>query len=491
MTWCWETIKMPNAARGSPQSNPPRRQNRSCDPCRISKRRCLVPASEPGNGHVSCTNCARLGHECTFEFARSQSARARKKFNVQKSPVANDAAWAFGPALPNYTNMTDHDMLSFQGDMGVGAGFTESWPQMPSSFFDSFLSDVGLTPNLLEVEIPQGNRSWNDSCADETTEPDNHLSTLSQTQEEISSSPPTLTNRLLLLLNSSLTSKVIEDRLAKVYNVIVSSNSLRWLRHVPNSPSETQLDGSQGSSLPLTRTSNVEPQPTMLEETLCPIGPIRTISTTISEKSAKVAGPCAVSTHGDIKLLGAVRFLDHFGGLYGNNLSRFAQKASDTALKDALKVYAMQWLPVEGDGQATATLSVSNDGGTLPILDLYHESWLRAKTSLTNASGIRSFRIFYATLLFDACTAPEGSQHWNEEISSILDHAYSSLHSLSPLVRRHIQTLGPTSAYSSPLESSLESMEFFGYIRDTVSSLLGNRRCKMPEGSVKGRLGDG
>jgi hypothetical protein len=190
--------------------------------------------------------------------------------------------------------------------------------------------------------------------------------------------------------------------------------------------------------------------------------------------------PHAESTEG-MTVLGAVRFLDHFGGLYGSQLDRFARKASDSALKDVLKVFAMQWLPARDGTSNGPTAASSYETETRPsstsaMSTLYHESWLQARAALGKARNVRSFRVFYATLLFEAATAPEDSHTWDQQKSSFLDDAFNILHGLSPLIRKHIKTLGPYSHYSQALEKSLQFMEFFGYLRDTVSSLISDRR---------------
>ena len=72
-------------------SEPNRRQNSSCDPCRRSKRRCFFSSHAFDDSSTSCTHCTRLGHACTFKFAASRlNSRPRKRQRQTRSDVRSE-----------------------------------------------------------------------------------------------------------------------------------------------------------------------------------------------------------------------------------------------------------------------------------------------------------------------------------------------------------------------------------------------------------------
>ncbi|KAK5053035.1 hypothetical protein LTR84_002009 [Exophiala bonariae] len=451
-----------------------RRQNRSCDHCRASKRRCLVSSPRPDNTPVICANCARLGHECTFKFVQAQSARLSKKTSAQKTVSSDNGNWFLGPSIEN-------DPIVPGNILEVGNDLPDLWPKATLDHeFDVFLGAMGFTP---AADNPQVNPlSSHDFHMEVDSTPDKPLSTAGRILDNISTtSSQGALGRPLLLLNSSLTSGIIEESLVHIYNVVISGNSSRWMTSaITGKPPED----APGNDLWLITTSDSARSSNLVDGVLDP----QFLSGPASSDSAwRVSSrvPDAEATNG-MTLLGAVRFLDHFGGLYGNRLDRFERNTADTALKDVLKVFTMQWLSAR-DGMsdeppgASSSETEKRTPSTSAMSTLYHESWLQARAALGKARNVRSFRVFYATILFEATTAAEDSYTWDQQKSSFLDDAFNILHTLSPLLRKHTKTLGPCSRYSKALEKSLQFMEFFGYLRDTVSSLTGDRRCKLPD----------
>ena len=375
--------------------------------------------------------------------------------------------------------------------MECGNDLPEAWPNTSLTHeFDVLLGELGFTSAPLEDELPQVIHPSNQHFHIEAQNNlENPLCMDGRVLEDISTSSQDALHRPLLLLNSSLTSKIIEENLVQIYNVIVSGNSSRWLANVVSRKSS---DVDSGNDLWLTATSD----PVTLDDVEWTFDPGSMSGPTSSRSllSKSSVAPHTETIEAEMTLLGAVRFLDHFGGLYGIKLDRFARKASDAALKDVLKVFAMQWLPTReatSNGPTMAS-SLRTEAGTRSnssMSTLYHESWLQARAALGKARNIRSFRVFYATLLFEATTAPEESHSWHQQKSSFLEDAFNILRTLSPLIRKHIKTLGSCSVYSPALEKSLQFMEFFGYLRDTVSSLVGDHCCKLPDDFVAGKHG--
>lgn len=359
----------------------------------------------------------------------------------------------------------------------------ESWPEiLPANGFDFFLSEFSLTPGPLDIGLPQASKSDEASQLEGQDMPDTRSFTSGRVQNKINIPLYDALDRPLHLLNSSLTGKIIEESLAQIYNVIISGNALRWLPSIaPGNPNDMAVENDSW----LITASDASPLNTFVEGVIDPRSLLEPRSAG-DLLPAENTAPHTKTFEDGMTLLGAVRFLDHFGGLYGNQLGRFARKASDSALKEVLKAYSMQWLPARdstsaGTGMAHTPLSDARTPATSSISTLYRETWIQARNSLSNARNVRSFRVFYAILIFEAATAPEESQDWHLQKSSFLDDAFNILQCLGPLVRRHVKALGPASLYSSALEKSLQYIEDFGYLRDTVSSLVGDRRCKLPD----------
>jgi hypothetical protein len=83
--------------------------------------------------------------------------------------------------------------------------------------FDVFLGALGLTP---APELPQVNQSSShDFHIEEESTPDKPLSTAGRILDDIGTSSQDVLHRPLLLLNSSLTSGIIEESLVQIYNV--------------------------------------------------------------------------------------------------------------------------------------------------------------------------------------------------------------------------------------------------------------------------------
>ena len=179
--------------------------------------------------------------------------------------------------------------------------------------------------------------------------------------------------------------------------------------------------------------------------------------------------------------LGIVRFLDNFNDLYGNKLDPTARQIADSALEAVIMAFSCQWNPgskaPEPDSGRAASIDVTGSR-------LFFDAWLKAHSSLSEAQHIRSFRIIYATFLFSLTVVPvEASFQLKQDVDSheFLDCGLRHLCDLERLVTGYCETLGATSVYATLVESSLNIIRWFGYVRDTVSSLTSNRPCFLPD----------
>lgn len=169
-----------------------RRQYSSCDPCRHSKRRCFF--SGPGD-REACTNCRRLGHACTFDFAKSRpTLKERNRKNQSRS--SQSISGAEGVALGDFLA----PWFEEDGDDARGLDLT-----------DLLTSDIA-TPVQESSET--------------------RLSISCSPLDKIQHNPPFLAggslNSPIRLLNSKLDAAILDERLTKIYDTIITGCASRF-----------------------------------------------------------------------------------------------------------------------------------------------------------------------------------------------------------------------------------------------------------------------
>ncbi|KIW16690.1 hypothetical protein PV08_03878 [Exophiala spinifera] len=189
-----------------------------------------------------------------------------------------------------------------------------------------------------------------------------------------------------------------------------------------------------------------------------------------------------VSTTRRMRVMGAFRFLDHFSDLWGVPLSSADQKKSDEVLKAVLRAFSFQWLSSSDTKVAFGALFSTPAGRMQQEPGDFVDAWHNARSLINDSRSIYSFRVVYAALLFDTIDVPQeirGSPDNNGFENEFLDSGLDKLLALEAPLRRYCTTLGPFSEYSGLLEASLNIALWFGYLRDTVASLLTRRSCRM------------
>ncbi|ODM18785.1 hypothetical protein SI65_05402 [Aspergillus cristatus] len=369
---------------------PQRRQNSSCDPCRRSKRRCFFASPRTGDMSVACTHCKRLGHACTFDFVNSISTqkkqiRQTRARTTSSSESAAEASLGLGSADFQVGPVADNDVLASWFDLDYLQGNNEGLD----------LADLPALDAATSVEA-------------------------SETRLSLRPSLPYLAgsslNSPIRLLNSKLDASILDMRLARIHDTIVTGYA-----------------------------------------------------------------SCMMT------VLGTVRFLDHFSGLYGNRLTTAARRQSDAVLKAVLRAFSLQWLSTSEATSSTPDnlFADSHDGSQTAydtLANAFHDAWYQARLLLRNAQSTRSFRVVYATLLFDGIAIPTKAHGLTEPIVAheFLDAGLQKLCSLDALVKQYCVTLGSYSVYGALLESSLSVVRWGGYIRDIGAALTTDHRCKLP-----------
>jgi hypothetical protein len=492
-----------------------RRQNASCDPCRRSKRRCLVPHARDGETNIVCANCRRLGHRCTFNFAESRSGpRPGPNRTQRRNPTTSDESLTGdGSGLLNSVAEEITDVLTgdFQPGFSEIDDILEPWLDFNSdTFFDDRLACCPSSTDPLDasafshpqIVIPA--QTWRNAQA--LLRPNCSNTVQSLLPYEASSIVGSSLSSPISLLNSSSNATILDERLSRIYDTLLTGSTSIFL------DSDCNLHTRKRRYLIEGRSSQRSHESSPMELSVSPTGTtadssiLRPIPTNFSSppdrsprqsKAAESKTAWQASSSPDdghkMTILGAVRFLDHFGDLYGNRLDSAARRLSDEVLKEVLRVFSSQWLPtsdsqfedrsassdfgspVTPDPRKAAQASPSN-----PFLD----TWFKARSLINDARLVRSFRVMYATLLFGAIAIPKEAFDNLTEYElrhEFLDVGLQKLSFLDGLVKRHYANLGPLSEYAALMESSLNLICWFGYRCDTIAALTTDRPCRYPD----------
>lgn len=453
---------------------------------------------DDNGGRVAiCTNCFRLGHKCTYEFARARQQHQNTRKGTNKSSLANlpdgrasapaDQSW-LGTNVESPLLQTNQEHLPIQShiELDTEPDLSFPWPSSSLSPFDDVFvgfSGAGYLDELIAPAHHLANSSSTTRRSESLWAGNESPAGLQQPVDDINSSNSRITQPALLL-SSSLSDNMVGEVLARVYNSIIARNSMRWLRFDAN---------PYASSSPYKLLSN-DLRPT----TPAGSGHSNALSNFYPDHSATIQEFTAIEPYDrhnppkmtnqkpPLSLLGAVRFLDHFSDLYGNRLGNHGRKMSDSAIKATLTAYSMQWLPAQPNPQPRqcserrSFQNFWNQQGP-PIETVYCQTWNRAKDTIEKAHGLKSFRLVYATLLFDATAVPADSHKDVSFKNTLLQSAFAMLQELGEMVTQHAKNLGTSSVYAGLLESSLAVVQWLGHLRDLTSSLINPRRPRPPE----------
>jgi len=199
--------------------------------------------------------------------------------------------------------------------------------------------------------------------------------------------------------------------------------------------------------------------------------------------------------------LGVVRFLDHFGDLYGNRLDPTDHEKSDAVLKDVLHAFSTQWMAsARFNPSTTTTLNATAEANATGLIDArevtdlgssaYLETWYKARSSISQYSCIKSFRVVFSLFVFDMIAMPvQIASPERPQTSEYLDAAIRLLLFLEKKVKAYCKTLGPDSMYADLLQASLDIIRWMAFLRDTTTSIIkSDRKCLYPV-SIKSRRG--
>lgn len=493
-----------------------RRQNASCDRCRHSKRRCLVLPPEGREPGTACTNCKRLGYSCTFAFAeacknsghRRQSANAR---TVQAPPSETHAL-----------DFSDFDLTEGVQSHSDGlANWHDNNPlsETPLEFnFEDFLNfnsecfpdqfNLFTTPEITHPSLAR------------PTDRENRLRlhdgplSIEAEKSRIRPGHTSIVGRSLNspvhLLSSSWEAMLLTEHFARIYQTITAGTASIFLDYDCNLYSgryRYQFDfaiPAHSYDPAFTALSVLSHEPASMplpSKTLSPEIVNRSPSPLTSATDRLSSQPPRMhETIRTITILGAVRYLDQFGELYGNRLSPNLRSQSDQILKQVLRTFSFQWLAIANSSpefrvsnSTFADFTTSKRQQSPQPPQAFVDTWVRARLLIKNAQSVISFSVVFATLLFDTIIVPGEALAGLEEhiiMHEFLDTGFKKLAYLEHLVEKYCDNLGTASEHGALMESSLSIVRWFAYLRDTVVALMTDRPCRLQEArsNNKGKL---
>lgn len=466
-----------------------RRQNASCDRCRHSKRRCLIAPTQEQEREPVCTNCERLSYSCTFNFAESQRASHKRKAHgslpiLRDQPSSLESTQSLEVSDDGYQVAQDQDLISLSStdfdfdtfvDFGLGS---LAVPEIPSP---------SSCPVIVEDQH-QAHNIW-------TVQDSRRSPKLPKSHSIVGCS----LNSPVHLLSSRWEAWLLSEQLARIYQTITSDSASIFLDYDCNlltGSCRYRFAQSNADSSALVSSNSIPENAIQVDFASVPLPelPEACLNQTpdhLSMVDSRVPTQISQnrSSSGAITVLGAVRFLDHFGELYGNQPSVTAKAQSEQVLKEVLRCFAFQWLP-------NTMLSIHSDSSDFMLSSLstaqepqqshlaFVDTWIRARSLIKNAQSTPSFGVVYATLLFDTIIVPvEAARTLANDVFEhvFLDNAFHKLSQLERQVKKYCTNLGTRSRHGALIESSLSIICWFAYLRDTVVGLMTNRPCRLED----------
>lgn len=491
-----------------------RRQNASCDPCRHSKKRCVLdPDTRPGSG-VPCQNCARLGHICTFNFVTGRQAQKRQRssslrmssFSVHQQ-ASVDVPDSNTPLSSTNTN-TSHEAIQPSAIVQEDYMDDITWVDLNPQDLD-FFDLPGVWTDTLEPAKNGNSDIYENGTIDENTV--TLVASPPLNFEESSTQDQVCHNRYnndicfnswhgrpTRLLNSTASNKQLTKQLFQVYDTMISSLTFRYLAHPCNQFPGSCEYGVGGKHLAEDDLSvNYKAHEQILSDVLStPTQNDRSRHGNNSPQSSKNLSQYLQT----MTMIGVSRFLDNFAPFYGNCLRAKSRALDEEAFKSAALAFALQFqcpdnhhLSEEDPLLNQTRPSVLQPGLSETSKSAFTTAWFHAHSNLTKSFHNRSFVRITAALIFHMVAVPEEGRAENRFSTSpvyFLKHALLQLQSLTVLVETFCSQLSSKSSYRTLLDSSLQFIRWSAYVCDTMSSVVSGSGCTLDDvtDSVLGTL---
>lgn len=486
-----------------------RRQNTSCDPCRRTKKRCAFEAGlEPAMG-AACQNCKHLGHKCTFEFATARAvARQAKKVTSSatrrlssvtqdqpESPPLTTSAGTLSSGLPW---MPPLPLIDTEINLGLGLDHAR-WAEFDLNEY-AFANDVVLA-NSTDDWITLADKPSAGALELNATNTSSFCPRWAESQPRQAYREPQPSQSTLLgawhgspvrLLNSKVLAQHCSEILCRIYDSMMIGLANRHLAYRCN-----QFAGNHSYILEHENEESKTNRPQQAQDSDQFLGSECSLASMTKENTPPL---CANQRFSDddrgsermvqpyrrLTLVGAARFLDNFGALYGNKLDKGRRKQDEAALTAVLHAFALQAISDDENSQQTQLGALglealhntpSGRNNTAPNRDTFYSVWFKAHSVLLGARDRRSFLHMHTVFLFHMIARPQeilDKGDIEDDAAQFLDDALYQLQDLLGLVESFCSRIDPKSAYYSMLESSMRIVQWFAYVRDTISSFVSN-----------------
>ncbi|EXJ61412.1 uncharacterized protein A1O5_11727 [Cladophialophora psammophila CBS 110553] len=291
------------------------------------------------------------------------------------------------------------------------------------------------------------------------------------------------------LLNSTAVAEQMTKNLYQVYDTMMIGLASRYLSYTCN-----QFAGTHGYII---ESESHENQIMDLNHEICRnlaggiVSGRNPYEQTVERQGIAQCSGKLVESFRRITLIGVARFLDNFGALYGNRLDQEKRKLDEATFKSVLQAFALQFGSPDDLEFSRANVptvetvnGVSDAAPKAKATQMFTAAWFNAHSNLMKSLNHGSFVHLYAVYLFHMTAQPEEARLKAEFSNSpvyFLDRALLQSRRLSNLLGEFYSHLDSKSVYRTLLDSSHRIFRWFGYVRDTMASLLCDRPCTMED----------
>ncbi|KAL4805608.1 hypothetical protein BDV18DRAFT_161258 [Aspergillus unguis] len=371
-----------------------RKQNHSCDPCRKGKRGCDAPETRIEG--YTCSNCRRWKKQCTFTWVaakRTIPSRSRTKptaSNPPAPPIATPASTV--PLLSSYNTILNDGLLSYQPDPFP---FTDP-PNLPAY--------APVNPGPAQ-DIPWNLNLSNNWQLGNTLQIPTDSSFLSPLSAQTLDSLPLNTDTSQQSVTASSTSDdTASDDNVTHWNLCIASD--KTAQHFARSSMSRNL-------IRIYHDSMENALSCWLTEHNCPYSD--EIKYFLPRRQIKEWGPSWSN-----RMCARVCKLDRVStSLRGRALSAEEDKTAAKALHLAIVAFASQWTQHAQSGTA---LSVPQNI-TVDERSIRKNTWNEARHALQHCTGMPSFRVIFANIIFSLTQAPlDGGPDGSLALGQLLDN---------------------------------------------------------------------
>jgi hypothetical protein len=453
-----------------------------------------------------------LERRCTFKFVQHRKTPKQRQTIVisDTDPLASQFAGA--PLFDDWTiqggtDLMDNMMMEIpEGVDATLASTVVSPPFYDTSAFD--LTDCMIIPNV-SLDGPREVTNVPSSDLDCTVARDPiDTSTVAQDSIETDSNlPPTsfgnslgstltgaqavrakaMNNSPLGLLNSTMNLRLENEYLTLVFHSLTIALYVRYLSppsdvfanerpyKINFEQSEHQLrcatydlgsKSSQGVSGLLSTSSASQCVIDNLHNTTC-IEPSR-LQNSVAQTSA-----IDLRVH-KVTMIGVALFLDHFSPIYGYHRSKLDRQEDQAAHLATVRAFVLANAPI-----ASGATDQGDDTSMI-----FENAWLEAYHHLNVSMTRKSFTLAYTVFTFDLLPVPlslSSDPQYMKGKERLLRHSVQKLQGLLSTVTSFCSRMSDHSKYRSLLEACKQTMEWHGYVRDTISAFINGSRCAMTD----------